>query len=403
MKKFFVWLFVFGFSFGCTALLVAMFFYKLDDLPEYKERQPKEWMLKQIHSDLSDVHFQESYPEFDAYVEKHKIAIGKVTIHNGIISYKVSATNEAFVGSMGEANYKRFLLHIEKLRNLIIKGAKLPNVTFYLYSWDAPTWEASGKKLVDVLDELKEKPPIFVNAVDSKIQKKYNFILIPDDFVTANRKFGYWIGWNLLSKQILKYNQEIPWSEKENELLWRGKAASPDRKRTIELSENFPNYINSKDIYNPIDKPQILKSIYEIVALNLSVSNFMNKKEQIKFKMLLNLDGCTCTYPGFLWRLLSNSVTLKQDTDNIQWFYPALKPWVHYVPVEKDMGDLLEKVKWVLENEAAAKRIADESTKFVKENLMMEDIDNYIVTLLNEYARAQNSAISAIKAAKKTA
>ena len=129
------------------------------------------------------------------------------------------------------------------------------------------------------------------------------------------------------------------------------------------------------------------------MAMEFSLGGFMSKKEQINYKMLINIDGRTCTFPGLLWRLLSNSVTLKQETEDIQWFYPALKPWVHYIPLKRDMSDLVEKVKWVLANDGKAKKIAEQSTKFVKENLMMEDIDTYMVTLLNEYSKLRDSQI----------
>jgi Glycosyl transferase family 90/Methyltransferase domain len=40
-----------------------------------------------------------------------------------------------------------------------------------------------------------------------------------------------------------------------------------------------------------------------------------------------------------------------------QWWYDRIQPWVHYVPVEADMSDLVDKTKWVLEDGERAEKI----------------------------------------------
>ena len=43
--------------------------------------------------------------------------------------------------------------------------------------------------------------------------------------------------------------------------------------------------------------------------------------------------------------------------DFIEFYYEALKPWVHYVPVREDMADMDEKLTWARENDDAAKQV----------------------------------------------
>ncbi len=65
-----------------------------------------------------------------------------------------------------------------------------------------------------------------------------------------------------------------------------------------------------------------------------------------------------CTYCGYQWRLLSNSLALKQESDEIQWFYIALKPYEHYIPIKNDMSDLLEIIEWARKNDDKCKKIS---------------------------------------------
>lgn len=45
-----------------------------------------------------------------------------------------------------------------------------------------------------------------------------------------------------------------------------------------------------------------------------------------------------------------------------------LEPWVHYVPLNQNITDIEEKMQWVVENDYAARRIAERAS------LWMEDL-----------------------------
>jgi hypothetical protein len=42
-------------------------------------------------------------------------------------------------------------------------------------------------------------------------------------------------------------------------------------------------------------------------------------------------------------------------------------PWVHYVPVENDMIDLVEKINWLIENDEEAYNIAQNGNDLYEE------------------------------------
>jgi len=80
---------------------------------------------------------------------------------------------------------------------------------------------------------------------------------------------------------------------------------------------------------------------------------------------------------------------LKQETQNVQWFYTQLKPWIHYIPVEEDLSDLIEKIQWAIDNDEASKIIAQNAHTFVEENLMPEHVALYCYKVLVKYASLQ--------------
>lgn len=52
---------------------------------------------------------------------------------------------------------------------------------------------------------------------------------------------------------------------------------------------------------------------------------------QLQYKYNINMDGNTCAWDRLAWILASNSVCLKERTDNVNWYYPLLQDGVHYI------------------------------------------------------------------------
>lgn len=87
--------------------------------------------------------------------------------------------------------------------------------------------------------------------------------------------------------------------------------------------------------------------------------------------------------------LLCKSLVFHVGDEWLEFFYPALKPWVHYIPIranasKQEIRDLIEFVK---DNDAVAKKIADNGFKFIWNHLRMKDINCYWKKLLQKYAK----------------
>ena len=70
----------------------------------------------------------------------------------------------------------------------------------------------------------------------------------------------------------------------------------------------------------------------------------------LQHKYQINIDGTVAAY-RFPYLLAGNSLVLKQDSPYYEYFYKDLKPFEHYIPIKRDLSDIMEKIQWAKDNE----------------------------------------------------
>lgn len=75
------------------------------------------------------------------------------------------------------------------------------------------------------------------------------------------------------------------------------------------------------------------------------------------------------------------SLVLKQDSEFYEHFYKELKPMVHYVPLERNLSNLVEQLEWSINHDDEAKEIAENARQFALSHLMPKDILCYYAVL----------------------
>ncbi len=267
----------------------------------------------------------------------------------------------------------------EKALKTLTQVIKLPDIDFIATYEDGIPLEHFPDNFY-LVDNKEFQAPILSRA---KIENTQYVILIPDAFSVSK-------SWADFLKN--KFNK-ISWSSKKNIAFWRG--GSHDKTYTLQNYTTRPRYILSKlSQSHPqlVDAGLNLTDAFQFEELFESqnlLKPFSTIEEHLQYKYLPVMDGFMCTYPGYQWRLLSNSVAFKQKSNEIQWFYRALKEFQHYVPIENDMSDLVEKIKWATIHDDECKRISDNATKFVLENLSLEDVYVYLYKVFMEYSKYQ--------------
>ena len=106
------------------------------------------------------------------------------------------------------------------------------------------------------------------------------------------------------------------------------------------------------------------------------------------FKHLLQLDGNTASgrFPYLLWM---GATIFKQASPFREHWYPLLKPWENFIPVDEALGDLPELARWAHTHPKEAAEIARRGKKLAEEHLTLEAVQCYVHYLLGAFGALQ--------------
>ncbi|KAF4797926.1 Protein O-glucosyltransferase 1 [Turdus rufiventris] len=154
---------------------------------------------------------------------------------------------------------------------------------------------------------------------------------------------------------------------------------SPERDPLILLSRENPELVDAE-----YTKNQAWKS--EKDTLGKPPAKEIPLVDHCKYKYLFNFRGVAASF-RLKHLFLCGSLVFHVGEEWLEFFYPQLKPWVHYIPVRSDLSDVRELLQFVKENDAIAQEISERGRQFITEHLEMEDIFCYWEHLLSEYSQ----------------
>jgi hypothetical protein len=101
--------------------------------------------------------------------------------------------------------------------------------------------------------------------------------------------------------------------------------------------------------------------------------DLLSMTELIQYKVVISLEGNDVS-SGLKWNLLSNSVVMMPPPTATSWLMEELlEPWVHYIPLKYDGSDAEDMIRWVIENDLKARRIAERGTLYMYDLLYHPD------------------------------
>lgn len=145
------------------------------------------------------------------------------------------------------------------------------------------------------------------------------------------------------------------------------------RKKLVEITEPYKELFKVRDnnYWRKSGKTEKVEGLGREIDI-LKTFKFLSMIDQVKqFKFLIDVEGKG--YSGrvkyFLW---SHRPLLLVDRPYKEYFYKYLIPWKHYIPVKRDLSDLIEKAEWCNENYEKALDIAENAYEFSKNHLTRE-------------------------------
>ncbi|XP_005744285.1 protein O-glucosyltransferase 1 isoform X1 [Pundamilia nyererei] len=185
--------------------------------------------------------------------------------------------------------------------------------------------------------------------------------------------------WDLMRDDLKNSAAQWPWKKKESKGFFRGSRTSPERDPLILLSREAPELVDAE-----YTKNQAWKS--EKDTLGRPPAKEIPLVDHCKYKYLFNFRGVAASF-RFKHLFLCGSLVFHVGDEWQEFFYPQLKPWVHYIPVRQDLSDLRELLQFVKENDAIAQEIATRGKEFILNHLRMEDVSCYWERLLTMFSQ----------------
>lgn len=192
--------------------------------------------------------------------------------------------------------------------------------------------------------------------------------------------------------------EHIEWDKKIPIAQFRGSAtgcATDNRNvriKAFELSKKYPEQLNAGIVsFNRKIKKQLGQAL-NVISPNIEKANFMTLNDKIKYKYILTLDGHVAAFRlGHEFSL--KSLLIIPKSKYYLWFSYLLKPGYHYVEVEEDLSDLIEKIKWCQNNDDKCYEIMNNGYAFYEKYLTKEGIFDYMETVLYKISMKSNLSL----------
>ena len=272
---------------------------------------------------------------------------------------------------------------------------KIPDVEFILNVRDFPLLKTDLTEPYDhifdnqtlVLPKKYTNIP-FCPIFSQCITKDFEDILIPtkDDWTRVSGKF-YTDDWNDGCKDLHEDVKPILWSDKIEKVVFRGKVTGCGHtiKDNIRLKAALLGFENPDlldvgivDWNAGIKKPKYHPvSIINPKNFPFGLKEYMPVANKYKYKYILNLDGNVSAY-RLGEELGSGSVIFIPQSKYVLWFSHKLIPWKHYIPIDNDLGNLLEMVQWCKENDTQCQQIAQNAKSFYNTNFSKKAILKHV-------------------------
>ncbi|XP_051955378.1 protein O-glucosyltransferase 3 [Xyrauchen texanus] len=281
----------------------------------------------------------------------------------GLIHYTI-LNNQVHRRSLGK--YTDFKMFSDEMLLSLARKVKLPDVEFYINVGD---WPMENRKVND-------KPVPVISWCGSTETR--DIILPTYDITHSTLEAMRGVTNDLLSVQG---NTGPVWSNKLGKAFFRGRDSREERLQLVTMSQENPELL---------DAGITAFFFFREREKDLGKAPLVGFFDFFKYKYQVNVDGTVAAY-RFPYLMLGNSLVLKQDSPYYEHFYTHLKPGVHYIPVKRNLSDLIEKIKWAKSNDAEVESIAKRGQSLMRDLLQPHRLYCYYYSVFQTYANRQTT------------
>ncbi|CAG5958535.1 unnamed protein product [Menidia menidia] len=271
----------------------------------------------------------ESFPVVDLQLLRQEV-LRRFSNRGGLVHYAIIG-NRVFRRTLGK--YTDFKMFSDEMLLSLTRKVRVPDVEFFINVGDWPL-ETRTEGAVPILS--------WCGSTDTRD------IVLPTYEVThSTLETLRGVTNDLLSVQG---NTGPPWANKTDRAFFRGRDSREERLQLANLSKEHP----------------------ELLDAGITGWFFFRDREKLVGKAPL---------VGFF--------DFFKDSQYYEHFYVHLKAGAHYVPVRRNLSDLLEKIRWAKDHDAEAREVARAGQRAAREQLQPPRLYCYYLQVLQAYSQRQ--------------
>ncbi|XP_022646110.1 KDEL motif-containing protein 1-like isoform X3 [Varroa jacobsoni] len=271
--------------------------------------------------------------------------------------------NRIYRKCMGE--YVGFTMFVDAILTSLVRKVKLPDVDFIVNLGDYPLAKQ---------DEQRYSPQIPILSWCGSEDTR-DVVMPTYELVEASVHMMRRVALDIFSVQD---RTSHPFESRLPSAFWRGRDSREERLQLVKLSQNEPHLLNASITNFFFFRDQMSK--FGGKTPHVSFFNFFQHKYQV------NVDGTVAAY-RLPFLLAGGSTVFKtHPTPFYEHFYHLLEENVNFIGVRPDLSDLMDKIRFCLNNEKHCAQVARNGRQLVNDHLLPHLIYCYYVQLLLEFA-----------------
>ena len=273
------------------------------------------------------------------------------------------------------------------LRSALRRNLTVPDVEMVVCGSDVPSRPAQGEERVPFLHGVQQVGT--AHAIPVPVWSRW----VHDGLggiLSSNWCASSTVA-QLIAGRVRHASAAVPWKDKANAALFRGRIAECKTKDGYTFFALKPGDDGS-DVMVPGPGTCFRRAIVERLArlphfdLGLNLPHLPDSEWE-RFKMQLVIGGTGGWTDRMRNFAFMTSVTVLIDSGTFEWWYPLLTEGVHYLRTSTNVSVIAEQVEWALANDGESARIAAASRSYAMDLLRLENQEMYLVYVARAYAR----------------
>jgi hypothetical protein len=238
-------------------------------------------------------------------------------------------------------------------------------------------------------------PPFYVNSADKPREKRRPITVFANcsvdghadvaapDFIFEGWPEAKFKDFDAKAASLAAASASVPLHDRA---FWTGRCENAVRGSLVAISARHPDKVEAVDAMASYDR-----------QTNLYRGAFKTMEEQVAdYRYMIDVEGFG--YSGRLKLLLHAArVVLIQDRLYRDYFFSELEPFRHFVPVARDLSDLVERIEWLRTNPAREAEIVREAQHFARMKLTRRAAVEAWARLLEDHIAAGGNLRSGVE------